>query len=324
MDIKEAAEKVLMDAGKPLHIDEITRQMIKEGLWTTSGKTPSSTVGARLYCDIDDNKDKSRFIKIKPSVFSLRDMTTLDDAEKGYTFLDAAEMVLKLPNSPKEMHYGEITKVAIDNGLLITEGKTPEATMIAQITTDMKRAKSRGENGRFVKGSRGLYGLAEQVEEGLAQQIATHREEVEEQLLSNVKALSPKEFEELVGQLLAEMGFDDVEVTKIGGDGGIDVRGTLQIGDVIRIKMAVQAKRWENNVQSPTVQQVRGSLGNHEQGLIITTSNFSEGARAEANQADRDPVALMNGEQLVKLLMEYNIGVRRIPQELFEIGKIEL
>ena len=41
--------------------------------------------------------------------------------------------------------------------------------------------------------------------------------------------------------------------------------------------MAVQVKRWKNNVQAPTVQQVRGALGAREQGLIIATSNFSSG-----------------------------------------------
>ncbi len=49
-------------------------------------------------------------------------------------------------------------------------------------------------------------------------------------------------------------------------------------GDVVRTRMAVQVKRWKANVQAPAVQQVRGSLGAHEQGLIITTSDFSKGA----------------------------------------------
>lgn len=76
--------------------------------------------------------------------------------------------------------------------------------------------------------------------------------------------LNPAQFEEFVGQLLAEMGFESIEVTKYGGDGGIDVRGTLLISDVVRIKMAVQA------ISKATVQQVCGSLGAHEQGLITT------------------------------------------------------
>ena len=66
-------------------------------------------------------------------------------------------------------------------------------------------------------------------------------------------------------------------VTAKSGDGGIDVRGTMVTGDVIRTRMAVQVKRWKNNVQAPTVQQVRGSLGTHDQGFIITTSDFSTG-----------------------------------------------
>ncbi len=131
--------------------------------------------------------------------------------------------------------------------------------------------------------------------------------------------LNPAQFEELIGQLLAEMGFESIEVTKYFDDGGIDVKGTLLISDVIRIKMAVQAKRWKNNIQSPTVREVCGGLGVHEQGLIITTSDFSKGALKEANQPNKTPVGLMNGEKLVSLLMEYNIGVRRMSHDLFEL-----
>jgi restriction system protein len=117
------------------------------------------------------------------------------------------------------------------------------------------------------------------------------------------------------------MGFEMVEVTKLSGDGGIDVRGTLVVGDVVRIKMAVQVKKWKNNIQAPVVQQVRGSLGAHEQGLIITTSDFSPGAVKEAAQPDKTPIALMNGEQLVMLLMEHGIGVHRSTPDLFEIDE---
>jgi restriction system protein len=131
--------------------------------------------------------------------------------------------------------------------------------------------------------------------------------------------MEPVDFEDLVSRLLTAIGFEMVEVTKYSGDGGIDVRGVLVIGDVIRMKMAVQAKRWKNHVQAPAVQQMRGSLGAHEQGLIITTSDFSKGAKNEAIQVDKTPIALMSGEQLVTLLMEYSIGVRSTPQVLFDL-----
>jgi restriction system protein len=86
--------------------------------------------------------------------------------------------------------------------------------------------------------------------------------------------------------------------------------------------MAVQAKRWKHNVQAPIVQQVRGSLGTHEQGLIITTSDFSAGARTEAQRPNAVPVALMNGNQLVALLVEHEIGVRRTEHYLIELDGV--
>ena len=158
---------------------------------------------------------------------------------------------------------------------------------------------------------------------GLAFQIEQHNHQVRKALGERLLAMKPGEFEEFISQLLAEMGFEMVEVTRQSGDGGIDVRGTLVVGDVIRIKMAVQVKKWKrkNNVQAPVVQQVFGSLGAHEQGLIITTSDFSAGAIKEAAQSDKTPIALMNGEQLVMLLMEHGIGVHRSTPDLFEIDE---
>ncbi|MFA7073353.1 MAG: restriction endonuclease, partial [Methanoculleus sp.] len=162
-------------------------------------------------------------------------------------------------------------------------------------------------------------GLTRWHEQGLPYQIEVHNREVREYLMQRLGAMDPVAFEELVGELLAKIGFEDVVVTRTSGDGGIDVRGTLVTGDVIRTKMAVQVKRWKNNVQAPVVQQVRGSLGAHEQGLIITTSDFSAGARQEAEQPDKIPIALMNGEQMVNLLIEYDIGVVRTSYDLIEL-----
>ena len=153
--------------------------------------------------------------------------------------------------------------------------------------------------------------------------IEQHNTTVRAQLLARLKATPPDAFETLIGQLLAAMGFDEIEVTSRTGDGGIDVRGTLVVGDVIRIRMAVQVKRWHNNVQAPTVQQVRGALGAHEQGLIITTSSFGPGARSEAERPNAVRVGLMNGEQLVALLVEHDIGIHRTTHDLIELGSVE-
>jgi restriction system protein len=341
MDLLKAIEDVLKSAQQPLHVGVIAEKVISGGLWKSSGKTPEATISARLYSDIKKKGEASAFVKVSPQTFALRDSsmeetnsgstpTPTKEAPKppsvhaGFSFIDCAQKVLEEFGGKKPMHYKAITEKALQKGWLVTGGKTPEATMYAQVITEIKRQQKRGERPRFVQHGRGYIGLSQWMGRGLAFQIEQHNHQIRKVLRERLLAMKPGEFEELISQLLAEMGFEMVEVTKLSGDGGIDVRGTLLISDVVRIKMAVQAKRWKGNIQSPTVQQVRGSLGAHEQGLIITTSDFSTGAIKEANQPDKTPVGLMNGEQLVTLLMEYNIGVRRMSHDLFELEELPI
>ena len=203
----------------------------------------------------------------------------------------------------------------------LTEGKTPEASMCAQILTEIKRFNRRSEQPRFVQHGKGFVGLSKWMGRGLAFEIEQHNKKVRQALHRRLLGMEWDVFEELIARLLAEMGFEEIEVTSRSKDGGIDVRGTLVVGDVIRTRMAIQVKKWKRNVQAPVVQQVRGSLGTYEQGLIITTSDFSPGARKEAARPDATPVALMNGEQLVLLLVEHNIGVSRRTHDLIEIDE---
>jgi len=159
--------------------------------------------------------------------------------------------------------------------------------------------------------------------QGLAAQIERHNETIQRELLKELHGMDATAFEELVGALLSRLGFDKVVVMQRSRDGGIDVRGRLVVAGVIRTRMAVQVKKWKPNIQSPVVQQVRGSLGAHEQGLIITTNDFSKGAREEAERGDATPVALMNGKQFVQLLIEHSIGVSRAEHVLIELAPIE-
>lgn len=242
-------------------------------------------------------------------------------ANGGLTFLDCAQKVLEEFGDDQSLHYKDITEQARKQGWLVTAGKTPENTMYAQIITAIKRQQARGEPPRFVQHGQGYFSLNQRQDPGLVSLIEHHNQQVRQALRKQLLTLLPQAFEELMAQLLAAMGFERVEVSKLGGDRGIDVRGTLVVEEVIRTRLAVQVKRWQGNVQSPVVQQVRGSLGAHEQGLIITTSNFSKGAIQEAQQADKTPIALMNGGQLVTLLMKHGIGVRRTTPDLFEIDE---
>jgi len=280
-------------------------------------------------------------VKVGPNTFSLRDDATVPASAKPsptrpkastakakpsakYSFTDAAEKVLEKYGDKKPMHYRNITQRALELDWIATEGKTPEATMYAQVLTEIRRYQKRGEQPRFVQHGRGFVGLTRWMGKGLEFQIEQHNKRIRKDLHKRLLAMDATEFEQFVGhRLLAALGFEDIEITKRSKDGGIDVRGTMVVEEVIRIRMAVQVKKWKNNVGTETVQQVRGSLGTHEQGLIITTGDFSPRARAEAARPNAVPVALMNGEQLVALLADKEIGIVRNSHDIFELAADE-
>ena len=70
------------------------------------------------------------------------------------TFLDAAAEILKRAEEP--LHYRELTRRALAQGLVQTEGRTPEATLYALVSLDMKRKRA---GSRFQRVSPGVVAL---------------------------------------------------------------------------------------------------------------------------------------------------------------------
>jgi restriction system protein len=86
------------------------------------------------------------------------------------------------------------------------------------------------------------------------------RDEAKERLLTELKSLSPTGFEHFCKELLQQLGYRDVTVTKRSNDGGIDGHGQFQQG-VVSIKSAFQAKRYaEAPVRRPEIDRLRGAL----------------------------------------------------------------
>lgn len=68
---KGAAIKVLSEAGKPLHIEEITKRAIAGGHLKTNSKIPSKTMWRAITDDIKKSAE-SKFVKVAPSTYKLR------------------------------------------------------------------------------------------------------------------------------------------------------------------------------------------------------------------------------------------------------------
>ncbi|OGI65165.1 restriction endonuclease [Candidatus Nomurabacteria bacterium RIFCSPLOWO2_01_FULL_39_18] len=146
------------------------------------------------------------------------------------------------------------------------------------------------------------------------------------ELLNSLKSSSPAFFEQSVIDLLLGMGYggsrkDAGQAIGRSGDGGID--GVIKEDKLGLDLIYVQAKRWnDNSVGRPEVQSFVGALNGKfaKKGIFITTSNFTKDAIEYAQRLD-SKVILIDGIQLAKLMVEYNIGVSTITT--YEIKKVD-
>lgn len=134
-----------------------------------------------------------------------------------------------------------------------------------------------------------------------------------ERLAGILQKMDPYGFERLTQRVLRECGFSQVEVTKKSGDGGIDGTGKLKINGIFSFNVAFQCKRYSGVVGAPDIRNFRGSLTtNIEKGLFITTGTFSKAARDEACSPGKQQIDLLDGEEFISKLTEYEIGVHPV------------
>lgn len=126
-------------------------------------------------------------------------------------------------------------------------------------------------------------------------------------VLDAVLNLDPKEFEILVSHLLTALGFEGSEVTGKSGDGGVDAIGELNVANLAKVKVFVQAKRYKlgTKINAGTVKQLRQAIPSTGQGAFITTADFHSAAAEVALEAGFPRIGLVNGRQLVDLLVEH-------------------
>jgi len=231
------------------------------------------------------------------------------------TFKEVAQQILKNQNKP--LSAKEITKIAIDNNMLTTEGKTPEATMAAHLYTDIKK----NSNSVFMKVGKGKFtlkdkkGSVDSPELLIQKQNETVRRELKEKL----HEMDPYMFEFLVGDLLAKIGYENVEVTRRSNDGGVDILANLTVGGVTNVKTIIQVKRFKSNVDVKVIRELRGSAEVDQRGLVITTSNFNKGAIEESQAPNKMPVSLVDGDKLLDLMFQYGVGIKKESKVIYTL-----
>ena len=157
-------------------------------------------------------------------------------------------------------------------------------------------------------------------------------EALTEDILQRTRKVTPEFFERLLIDLLLAMGYGGTgegAAHALGktGDNGVD--GVIDQDPLGVDQIYIQAKRYAegNNVSAGDIRDFFGALNlkRAQKGIFITTSGFTQSA-IETAQNLGNRIVLINGKELAKLMLRYNIGSRdeqvlhlkRIDEEFFE------
>ncbi len=136
------------------------------------------------------------------------------------SFKDTAYRILKEENKP--LHSKKITSIALRKGLLKTTGKTPEATMNAQLVVDVN---SKGELSRFKKTGPSIFALNDK-------KIEIDEESKSDRILEELEVEEEKEIAGgYIGKagehiVLSELLFRGYNAALMSVDVGIDIVAT--------------------------------------------------------------------------------------------------
>ena len=153
-------------------------------------------------------------------------------------------------------------------------------------------------------------------EEQIEKAFLTIQSALRTELLQRISQNTPAFFEELIIDLLVQMGYggsrpDAAAQLGKSGDGGVD--GVINEDRLGLDRVYLQAKRYSegNVVGRPEVQKFVGSLVGMgaTKGVFVTTSKFSGDAIEYARHLTQR-VILIDGQRLAELMIEHSVGVR--------------
>lgn len=148
-------------------------------------------------------------------------------------------------------------------------------------------------------------------------------ETIADDLMQELMKMSPYDFEKLVVLLLKKMGYGEPTATKKSGDEGID--GFVKADKFGFDTIYVQAKQWKSDstVSRPEIQKFLGALAGQgaSKGLFITTAKFSNEAIQFAQRHLQQKIVLVDGVELTKLMIEYNLGVS--VETVYEVKRMD-
>lgn len=137
------------------------------------------------------------------------------------------------------------------------------------------------------------------------------------QLQTALFNMPPQKFEIFCRALVKKMGVDIDESKGVSAsrDGGLDGYGYITSDEFRTARVAIQAKRWNDNskVGTPEIDKFAGAMSysNAEFGIFITTTEFTREAIERARSGQR-PITLINGNKIIELVEKYQLYIKPI------------
>ena len=147
------------------------------------------------------------------------------------------------------------------------------------------------------------------------------------EILDRLRVSQPAFFERVVVLLLLAMGYGGTlaqagKAIGRSGDNGVD--GVIDQDTLGLDRVYVQAKRYAEDITvgPGDIRDFFGSLDMHKasKGLFVTTSSFTKAATETAEKLGKR-IVLIDGRDLTKLMIRFNVGCR--VEEVFEMKKID-
>lgn len=302
---------------------------------------PSYQAFMRPFLEIAHQAD-GKEVRLRDVINQLADQFGLSEAEREKTFSSGRQSIVDnrigwartylikagLLETTRRAHFvitarGSLAlqdpKVKIDNDYL---KQFDEFVAFKQKTNDSDAPSVETESDKDITPDEALRAAYKKINDALAQDI-----------LHRTRNVTPAFFEDLLIELLVAMGYGGTgegaaqALGKIG-DNGVD--GVIDQDPLGVDQIYIQAKRYAegNNVSDGDIRDFFGALNlkKAQKGIFITTSDFTSSA-IETAQNLSTRIVLINGTELAKLMLRYNIGSRdeqvlhlkKIDEEFFEI-----
>jgi inner membrane protein len=148
-----------------------------------------------------------------------------------------------------------------------------------------------------------------------------------QQLHGRLLALPYEDFEQVMQELLSRSGYSSVQMVgrkhkrgrpRAGANtqvGGHDLKAYTQT-DLASTLTLTQIKQYQRVVSRRFIDELRGTMirSGATQGLLITTSTFSRVAYKAAVLSDIAPIRLIDGTELLQLMVDCRLGVQQNEQ----------